>query len=227
MTAQEKIFQMARENTGSHFLDSGLAYGYHYERPIPARELSVFLYFEDDGSITDFDVSISTPHFLARWLDEDEVSEAMEREFQAFLDSEEHREHPWLQCMEEFADEKGLDVSLVVNTYNSDADLDQVFQFVLFYEDGDAYVLLHTHNGCDVRGGYSRPHVFRVIDEDCFLDWEVHYDCLRCKDEVRKGEVSAALRPGADPETSDPDDLVLTHAKCGGEVSLYSTVNGC
>lgn len=36
--------------------------------------------------------------------------------------------------------------------------------------DSDAYVLLQIHGGCDVRGGYTRPRVFRVMEEMAILD---------------------------------------------------------
>lgn len=43
------------------------------------------------------------------------------------------------------------------------------------------YLLLQVHGGCDVRGGYTEPRVFRIIDFFSFLnaqnDLFAHCDC--------------------------------------------------
>jgi hypothetical protein len=54
----------------------------------------------------------------------------------------------------------GEDGPLLVNTYNEDNLLSQTLQFVYFTWNRDEYVVLQVHGGCDVRGGYTAPHVF-------------------------------------------------------------------
>lgn len=62
---------------------------------------------------------------------------------------------------------------MTVNTYNGEDLLSQTLQWTGFSlpQDGDDYILLQIHGGADVRGGYTRPRVFRVgIDEHSILD---------------------------------------------------------
>jgi hypothetical protein len=64
--------------------------------------------------------------------------------------------------------------SITVNTYNEDNLLDQVLLFTYFELRAGAgrggcvgvYVVLQVHGGCDVRGGYTRPRVFRVTRDE-------------------------------------------------------------
>lgn len=63
---------------------------------------------------------------------------------------------------------------VTVNTYNEESALDQVLLFTYFeLRTGpgrggcsDVYVVLQVHGGCDVRGGYTRPRVFRVTTDE-------------------------------------------------------------
>ena len=60
------------------------------------------------------------------------------------------------------------------NSYNGETILDQDFQFWIFspedigsdtdwiYVEDGVYAIIQTHNGCDIRGGYSTPHVFKL-----------------------------------------------------------------
>jgi hypothetical protein len=62
---------------------------------------------------------------------------------------------------------------ITINTYNEENLLDQTLLFTYFELRSrtgrggrvGSYVVLQIHGGCDVRGGYTRPRVF-VIDED-------------------------------------------------------------
>ena len=60
------------------------------------------------------------------------------------------------------------------NTYNGENCLDKTLQWNTFaIHNGDVeghYMILQIHNGCDVRGGYSTPHVFQY-DEDELWCW--------------------------------------------------------
>lgn len=62
---------------------------------------------------------------------------------------------------------------ITVNTYNEESLLDQVIFYKYFeIEDLGNYIILCTHNGADVRGGYSTPRIFSVSD-DCGLNiWD-------------------------------------------------------
>jgi hypothetical protein len=68
-------------------------------------------------------------------------------------------------------------------TYNSDNDFNQDFQCDAMYDDGWCrYVIIRTHNGCDIRGGYSSPVVAALRDyaEDYFWTWQVDAYCHEC-----------------------------------------------
>jgi hypothetical protein len=50
---------------------------------------------------------------------------------------------------------------MTINTYNDECSLSQTLQFIYAEVDGEEFVLLQVHGGCDVRGGYTAPKVFR------------------------------------------------------------------
>lgn len=65
----------------------------------------------------------------------------------------------------------------VVNTYNSENALDRTLQFMPLFGDGkflddDCWVLLQVHGGADVRGGYTDPVLFRVMESDSLYDYD-------------------------------------------------------
>lgn len=62
------------------------------------------------------------------------------------------------------------------NTYNHGDDFSQCFQWSEWEVDGRMYVIIQTHNGADVRGGYSRPVFARVVDEDYFYEFHARVD---------------------------------------------------
>lgn len=72
--------------------------------------------------------------------------------------------------LEDFEDLKGW------NTCNGESCLNKTLQWEMFNLNSGkysgAYIILQIHNGADVRGGYSTPHVFKFDDEQfwCSLD---------------------------------------------------------
>ena len=79
---------------------------------------------------------------------------------------------------EYFSEVNGLDIGgfygegspVVVNTYNGEDALSQVLQYVYFTADHEEYVVLQIHGGCDVRGGYTAPKVFKCSEEHSIFD---------------------------------------------------------
>ena len=53
-----------------------------------------------------------------------------------------------------------------MNTYNGECILDTTLQFEMVRVDDYDYVIMQTHNGCDVRGGYSDPVVYGCDCDD-------------------------------------------------------------
>jgi hypothetical protein len=179
------LVHMMRENTGASILDSGGAYGRAWQRNL-TRDFSqvedatlsghvyVSTYGKDAGkNVLSLDVTIDLFTYLASRLDYDRALTRAFRKFSAERDS-----RSWLEDMEEFpkyiADKRGVDADNVYsgNSYNEDNFLSGTVQYTGFQLDGEDYVLLQIHGGCDVRGGYTAPAVFRV-DDNCgtFGDW--------------------------------------------------------
>lgn len=119
-----------------------------------------------------FSPTIDLFHFLADRLEMTPESERLENKFKKY-----YKEHPDdydLSLMEDFADEEkdpGTE-SYTENSYNNpDCDLlSQGIQYSMFEKDGHYFILLQTHNGCDMRGGYTIPYVFEIPDEASIMD---------------------------------------------------------
>ena len=162
------IHEMLVENTGAHPLDSGAIYGRHWERNRAIRDFreTPEVYVDEDS------VSINVFHYLTCYLERDGVSEVLEKLLYEFAEKPENRDSPWLRIMEDFADQfekLGWVAYPPFNTYNFDNFLSQVLQgIVIENEKGDCYIILQIHNGCDVRGGYTRPRIFKLIDPEAF-----------------------------------------------------------
>ena len=183
MNDTEKVLiKMLKENTGAQFMDSGGAYGRNWQRnasrkfskePVAALNISAWK-GKDGEERVDLDVSLSVFHFLSDAL---EYSPKIDKQFQAFARRPENKEEGWLAIAEAFAQQyadreretnpsKDFPVS-TFNSYNGEDYVSQVIQGVTIggYE---GIVLLQIHGGCDVRGGYTKPRVFRFNH-----DWEV------------------------------------------------------
>ena len=158
---------MITQNTGSSMGDSGgypvfnsngeyetssSGYGRHHEFN-RGKSLEYFknapevIFDNDFGSYT-----VSTFHYLVKQLDLDDFCNKFNREYREDIES-------WLQ-------EQGYEISgRWYNSYNGDSMLSQHVQYAVVKEinslndEGD-YVLVQTHNGCDIRGGYSDAKLF-------------------------------------------------------------------
>lgn len=168
------IAGMLTENTGRHMLDSGGAYGRSWERnqsAVGASGGDAVTYFKAREAAT-IDkwgcVTLDVFHYL---VDRLEYDADLDKELHEFADSPEHKEDAWLTIAEEFADKKheggnGYEVQ-GWNTYNGECLLSQTLQGTEFTTEewGDRYLVLSIHGGADVRGGYTRPRVFRIESE--------------------------------------------------------------
>jgi hypothetical protein len=181
---ERKVIEMLKENTGSHFLDSGGAYGRHHERnqkvnfpdsPYGKANFNI----QADGKVF-IDVTVNLYHWLTERLDYDKD---MQRRFDNMVKTLDE-DMSWFECVDKFPTylkEKGFTVTglygdsepMTINTYNHESILSQVIQFVYMEVDDTPYIILQIHNGCDVRGGYTAPKIFRNngnYDEACILN---------------------------------------------------------
>lgn len=173
---QRVLASMFTENTGSHFLDSGGAYGRAFERQ-RGKFVEDFI-AEPEISFNGEWVTLSAFHWLTDRLEFDPKMNRKLRRFAA-----KRPDDYWTSIMGSFAaqrvtgdpDAEGWERSAgqsdyfgigMVNSYNYEDSLSQTIQFTMFIEpdSGHPYVLLQIHGGCDVRGGYTAPRAFRV---DC------------------------------------------------------------
>lgn len=162
-TTADVLAAMFTENTGRHMLDSGGAYGRNFERN--AGRVTDDFMAEPHGYYREYTgPTLSTFHFLHDRLDFDAELQA---EFDAYCEADDI----WgLPAAEAWVGEHFDWASITVNTYNHESALDQVIQFVQVSTEGEDacfgdVVILQVHGGCDVRGGYTDPKVFRVCGE--------------------------------------------------------------
>lgn len=184
----EIIAGMLKENTGVAMLDSGGAYGRHWQqnqdRDFNSESESIL------SARWGLEITHNVYHFLCQAL---EYDPAFDSYFQDWREEEE--DHPWGSGCEDFVTAlKSMGYTLggdytspdspffTVNTYNGEDLLSQTILYTFFeidagpYDDFDinqpepgefiaesgAYVILSIHGGCDVRGGYTDPKIFKV-----------------------------------------------------------------
>jgi len=184
------IIAMLKENTGIHFLDSGGAYGRHYEKN-QGRDFKSEKPCEaeiNEWKDGNWEVSLSYNifHFLNNYLEHNKECEKLGKSFLEFCETPEYKDKAWLECMEAWAatvHEEGQHPSpYTENTYNYDNLLSQVIQFTTFEKQEKTYILLQIHGGCDERGGYTKPRIFLVPDTDYFrlAMFDVSAWCPKC-----------------------------------------------
>jgi hypothetical protein len=162
------IYGMLTENTGGSILDSGGAYGRHWERN-QKKTLQDFR-AEPEATFTSGDwpeVSKSTFWHLVNHLEADEGLTAAFSKF-----AEDYPDDSWREIEDAWLNKLGVpeeggefysDARWEFNSYNFDGWLlDQTIQGVFFGMGSNEYLILQVHGGCDVRGGYTRPQVFTL-----------------------------------------------------------------
>lgn len=173
MNIKELIASMLTENTGSHILDSGGAYGRNWERQKgktvqdfekePAATLEVYKWEDKDGhSHIEASATVNVYHHLTNCLELDEICNKFNSK----------PVHDWdsdicgvSQKGAKRLERWGFEVGNSWNTYNWCSSHSQVLQGTDLELNGENYVLIQIHGGCDVRGGYSDAKLFKVIGE--------------------------------------------------------------
>jgi hypothetical protein len=195
MSTKQIIFDMLTENTGSHFLDSGGAYGRHWERN---QELTIedfenepeesYTYNKDSNYL---ERTVSVFHFLSQ-LDTDWICEEFNNmpcrdwdsggEVYGVSDAQ----WRWLTSKCE------VEIGYTFNTYNGDSHLSQVLQGSWLKLNGDVYLLLQIHGGCDVRGGYTNAKLFTTHEEYSIHEYLREYiDSYEIDEDLREGFIDA------------------------------------
>jgi hypothetical protein len=235
--ATKILKSLLKEDTGRHLLDSGDHYGRNHEEnqgvDLEAQDVSTHDVHEYDGEL-EIIPSVSTYHFLKHRVEYGNEVHELNKQFLEFANQ---CDGSWLSVMEKAFG------GCSVNTYNHEFHAtDQILQFVAFDLEGVAYdterdpepnefvigdrimrakenihgefVALQIHGGCDVRGGYTAPVVFRARESAARLldDGRTYVDCDVC------GHVAETYETVKD---GDWDQLELegdhvVHRECGG-----------
>ena len=172
----EIIKNMMCENTGKNLLDSGDAYGRHYEENqngIMTGPQKVD-FWTDGKKETELIPIVPLYDFLTYNLEVDGDSERLEDEFYNYIKVNDLNPYSVVDIEDTIKaiseEEPTYGKIEIINTYNYESHLSQTIQFVLF-SDGysNTYVCLQIHNGCDVRAGYTLPKIFYVEEPEYFM----------------------------------------------------------
>jgi hypothetical protein len=185
---EDVITAMLKENTGSHFLDSGGAYGRHWQanqkiESFSEKPASVLEYHHGTGEIL---VMKDIYHYMVDVLLVTEKSQLLQDEFLRFAKQEDERAgHSvcWYELYDEFPkhlnairfmDHTDWRISDGANSYNWESMISQVYQYRnLHWEsegtDYESIIILEIHGGCDVRGGYTDPKFFEMRGDAAYI----------------------------------------------------------
>ncbi len=174
---EHEIASMLKENTGSHFLDSGGAYGRNWEKNQAVEDFNAQPALKVDYFNSQISVTLDIFHFLTSTLDVTKDSRKLNNALQRFANKKEYEETSYAEIIEDFKEQylkpRGLKASESDNVYNSDCMLSQVFTYSYIYssdsEDYPEYIIIQLHNGCDVRGGYTAPKIFEFNEFENFV----------------------------------------------------------
>ena len=189
MKTEEKLAEMLTTSTGRALCDSGDAYGRNWSRNQKAVKLSgltaVEHFMAQKESIVEFsdrrgELEIEVTHNVFHWLrNRLHYDEVEDEKFREFGEQPEHEDKSWLEIAHEYVEKVAASHGIYgdatepasFNTYNGECLLSQVLQFYLYQsEDNVEYVLLQIHQGCDVRGGYTRPVIFEMTEDTAMFE---------------------------------------------------------
>lgn len=171
---EKKIIELLKEDTGKHFLDSGGAYGRHWQKNqgrdfLQEDPCSVRIEANEEGKVEYIDISYSLFHFLNNFLEFDDKAEKFQKGFMKFANTEKWKREPWEDCLKAYFKKRSWEVEKNDYTYGKETLLDQDFAYWIFYDkDDEEYVVVRVHGGCDARGGFSSPCFFKMFDHDQF-----------------------------------------------------------
>jgi len=151
-----------------------------------------------------------------------------------FAEEDNWSREPWHIVIEEWAAARGHGLLRGGNTYNFDCVLDQDFTwYELFPDEPDAldafeaeYLIIRVHGGCDIRGGYTAPRIFRVYDLYEFFAGMVDLGAICQCSQFFSDDAGWHWYPNATTEDKkpswrlDPDNQKVFCRKCNGEVTF-------
>ena len=166
MNTSEKLLSMLRERTSMSYLDSGGAYGRHWQRNRKKDlehepELVMKFSKNPDGKLST-DATVSVYHLLKSQLHHGHLERCLERKLNKAI-AQQDEDLDYYEAVDAALKQlgnKGYGLREWISTYGSEAPLSQPFQY-LNARIGRHWVwLIMAHNGCDIRGGWTDAHVF-------------------------------------------------------------------
>lgn len=176
---KQTIAAMMTENTGTHGLDSGGAYGRNWQRnagltcndfdAMPAAVMEIDLRKHGENPFADITISVNIYHKLTSGILElDDLC----RKFNAMpVDDWKSDLYGVSINGENWLVENGFvwdDRHCQFNTYNFQNNFSQILAGNFIARESeyseDKYVLLNIHGGCDARGGYTDAKLFKLCD---------------------------------------------------------------
>lgn len=178
------VQNMLTENTGIAMMDSGGESGRAWQRNqginfANEEESSIFVSVYNNKLEVEFTRSLY--HHLVNTL---EYNEDMQSRYDSFVEDSEESHYADIYNFVEHLAELG-DVILrnddvnVWNSYNGECNLSQTMQGWSGELEslGETIVILQIHGGADVRGGYTAPKIFTIIDESFYMFADGHISC--------------------------------------------------
>ncbi|MDB2578781.1 hypothetical protein N9Y00_07050 [Tateyamaria sp.] len=177
-TTETLLHNMFVERTGHSLIDSGDFYGRAYQsnakRDLKGEPQATMIIGE-----WGVEISVSTFHHLLACLELDRFCE----EFNALPCEEWNSDYfaisadqqTWLEDRGFYAEDNAW------NSCNWENNFDQTVHGHKIERDGEEYVLLSMHGGCDVRSGYTDAKLFKIQDwmNDYFMRDDSRFDIPR------------------------------------------------
>jgi hypothetical protein len=166
----ERIYELLTENTGTHFLDSGMSEGRHWQQN---QKHTIEEWLARPNAILETEYgtypTLDLFHFLNDRLTLTEKARNLQNDFMEWIEADLERSPYSIQDMEEWANQwhdnrTDYGNAQISNSYNWENYLSQTIQYLNFEHEGQSFVLLQVHGGADVRGGYTHPQVFEATN---------------------------------------------------------------
>jgi hypothetical protein len=197
---QKLVYKMVTENTGVHFLDSGLENGRMWQRNSKKTIQDFYNEPEElytyDNTYNEVQRTVSVFHYLSG-LDLDDVCNKFNRRQGKDWEGNNgaledcygvsERASNWLQKNYE------VEIDRTWNTYNGDSDLSQILQGsnLKIFNDGqeEEYILIQVHGGADARGGYTDAKLFKLSDYRIHGYLREYADSYELKQDLEEGYI--------------------------------------
>lgn len=215
LMTDDMLWRMLRENTGRAMCDSGDYYGRSWERNAKKslqdfrNDPEVRLQFSVHNGKLSVDGTVSVFHFLSKALGP--YRPDLTKRYRDWCRKKEGRYYNTPGYFDEWLEVIHAQSSGCVNTYNGADALSQTLQYTQFSMDGEDFVGMSIHGGCDVRGGYTDIRVFELSDGSDVALWDNARFVVFA--ENTKPETPPAMLPGFPvlPQDTDNSQMWYTY----------------